>query len=85
MEPDERSAGILISLALDGTQSPLVVAKRFTRVRLETAPGSFVSIVLTDTGTYKVAEQVDPSRRHRLIAKGKLRSSRYVDDRGYDR
>ncbi len=44
----------------------------YVRVRLRAAPRAFVSIVLTDTGVYRIAEQLDAERPPRVIAQGNL-------------
>jgi hypothetical protein len=53
------------------------------RVRLRAAPGAFVSIVLTDTGVYRIAEMLDAERPPLLIAQGNLPSSLHSDEGGW--
>lgn len=77
-----RSAGVWVLVASDGGRDQTVHARRYVRVRLRAAPGVFVSVVLTDTGEYRIAE-LKPDRPPRVIASGRLPSSRYVDDRGW--
>ena len=60
-----------------------ITARTYVRVRLRAAPGAFVSIVLTDTGVYRIAEQLDAERPPRIIAQGNLPSSRHIDERGW--
>lgn len=77
-----RSAGVWVLVARDGGQDQTVHARRYVRVRLRAAPGAFVSVVLTDTGEYRIAE-LNSDHPPRIIARGRLPSSRYVDDRGW--
>ena len=83
MATNERSAGIYVSISADGARDQAISARTYVRVRLRAAPGAFVSIVLTDTGVYRIAEQLDAERPPRIIAQGNLPSSRYVDERGW--
>ena len=83
MATNERSAGIHVSISADGARDQAISARTYVRVRLRAAPGAFVSIVLTDTGVYRIAEKLDAERPPRLIAQGNLPSSRHADERGW--
>jgi len=83
MATNERSAGIHVSISADGGRDQAITARSYVRVRLRAAPGALVSIVLTDTGVYRIAEQLDAERPARIIAQGNLPSSRHVDERGW--
>jgi len=83
MATNERSAGIHISILADGGRDQAITARTYVRVRLRAAPRAFVSIVLTDTGVYRIAEQLDAERPPRVIAQGSLPSSRHIDERGW--
>jgi hypothetical protein len=51
-----------------------ISGKTDLRLRVQTRPGSVLSMVITETGEWRLGEQLDSSRKARVRAKGKLPS-----------
>lgn len=56
----------------DGGRPRRISAQRYVRLRVHTRPGSLISLVVTETGGWRLAEQRDSSLRPRLLARGRL-------------
>jgi hypothetical protein len=69
----------------EGSRHHQVGAKRYVRVRVHTRPGSHLSLIVTESGGWRFAEQQDPGSRLRVLAKGRLPSGVVEDDLPWDR
>ena len=58
---------------------------RFVRVRVHTRPGSLLSVVVTESGGWRLAERQDPEARLRVLARGRLPSGVVEDETPWDR
>ena len=64
----------------DGGRPRRITAQRYVRLRVHTRPGSLISLVVTESGGWRLAEQRDSSLKPRLLARGRLPSSAVQDD-----
>jgi hypothetical protein len=58
----------------DRGQAQRFGGRRYVRLRVHTRPGSLLSLVVTETGGWRLAEQRDSRLRPRLLAQGRLPS-----------
>lgn len=58
-----------------------ISGRTYLRLRVQTRPGSVLSVVITEAGEWRVGEQLDSSRKVRLRAKGMLPSGSVSTER----
>lgn len=63
----------------DGSRPRRISAQRYVRLRVHTRPGSLISLVVTETGGWRLAEQRDSRVKPRLLARGRLPSGAIED------
>ena len=80
----DRSAGVYVSVQSDGGEVHRLGARRYVRIRVYARPGHYLSLILTDAGDWRLAEQSALAEPPRVHARGKIPSSRFTDERGWD-
>jgi hypothetical protein len=76
---------LYIEAADETSRRHRISAKRYVRLRVHTRPGSLLSLVVTESGGWRLAEQQDPEAKLRVLAKGQLPSGVVEDDMPWDR
>jgi hypothetical protein len=76
---------LYVEVADDGSRRHRISARRYVRLRVHTRPGSLLSLVVTESGGWRLGEQQHPEARPRILAKGKLPSGVVEDDSPWDR
>jgi hypothetical protein len=76
---------LYVEVADEGSHRHRISVKRYVRLRIYTRPGSFLSVVVTESGGWRLAERLDPEAKLRVLAKGKLPSGVVEDETPWDR
>jgi hypothetical protein len=79
----EASAGVLLEATDDEGQLHRHVYRPRLRGRVYVTPDHYLAVQVMDTGEW-VLHEVNHGNRPRVIARGKLPSSRYAEDRRWD-
>jgi hypothetical protein len=79
----EGSVGVFVEASDAGGNLHRRAYHPWFRGRVYISPDHYLAIQVVDTGEWELSEVVG-RRRPRVIARGQLPSSRYVDERGSD-
>ena len=76
---------LYVEVADDTNRQHRISVGRYVRVRVHTRPGSLLSVVVTESGGWRLAERQDPEARLRVLARGRLPSGVVEDETPWDR
>jgi hypothetical protein len=76
---------LFVEVADDGNRQHRISVTRYVRVRVHTRPGSLLSLVVMESGSWRLAERQGPEARLRVLAKGKLPPGVVEDNMPWDR
>jgi hypothetical protein len=79
------SAGLLVTV--DDEEGRLLTrgARREIRAKVRVEPDSYLDLMVVDTGEWRLIEvSADGRAAPRILAKGRLPTSQYVDERDWD-
>jgi hypothetical protein len=75
---------LYVEVAEGGNRQHRLSVRRYVRVRVHTRPGSLLSLVVTESGGWRLAERQHLEARLRVLAKGKLPSGVVEDETPWD-